>query len=152
MVDNLFWDSKASPLNLSIRVLCNDIVFVQKQCREFSWTWVFSDICVSVVVSNFEIRFSLRLWRTCGVPTLGSRLICTSLNRRVGDTWVFVTKEDERQIVHWFSQRKSSLFEMEFQRASGHPHSHELMDAIWVWPPHSNSDHQDYYIFSRGSL
>ena len=21
----------------------------------------------------------------------------------------------------------------------------------WVWPPHSNSDHQDYYIFSRGS-
>ena len=22
----------------------------------------------------------------------------------------------------------------------------------WVWPPHSNSDHQDYYIFSRGSL
>ena len=22
----------------------------------------------------------------------------------------------------------------------------------WVWPPHSNSDHRDYYIFSRGSL
>ena len=21
----------------------------------------------------------------------------------------------------------------------------------WVWPPHSNSDQQDYYIFSRGS-
>ena len=22
----------------------------------------------------------------------------------------------------------------------------------WMWPPPSNSDHQDYYIFSRGSL
>ena len=21
-------------------------------------------------------------------------------------------------------------------------------DISWVWPPHSNSDHQDYYIFS----
>ena len=21
----------------------------------------------------------------------------------------------------------------------------------WMWPPHSNSDYQDYYIFSRGS-
>ena len=68
---------------------------------------------------------------TAFMENLWSRLIYTSLNRRVGDTWVFVTKEDERQIVHWFSQRKSSLFEMEFQRASGHPHSQELMDAIW---------------------
>ena len=22
----------------------------------------------------------------------------------------------------------------------------------WVWPPHSNSDHQDYYMFNRESL
>ena len=26
-----------------------------------------------------------------------------------------------------------------------------LLAIIWVWPPHSNSYHQDYYIFSRGS-
>ena len=27
-----------------------------------------------------------------------------------------------------------------------------LVTIGWVWPPPSNSDHQDYYIFSRGSL
>ena len=26
-----------------------------------------------------------------------------------------------------------------------------IMMMPWMWPPHSNSDHQDYYIFSRGS-
>ncbi len=27
-----------------------------------------------------------------------------------------------------------------------------LKDHVWVWPPASNSHHQDYYIFSRESL
>ena len=26
-----------------------------------------------------------------------------------------------------------------------------IMIITWVWPPHSNSDHQDYYIFNRES-
>ena len=25
-------------------------------------------------------------------------------------------------------------------------------DIPWIWPPHSNSDHQDYHIFNRESL
>ena len=29
---------------------------------------------------------------------------------------------------------------------------HGKSAMFWVWPPHSNSDHQDYYIFSRASL
>ena len=28
----------------------------------------------------------------------------------------------------------------------------EDLVIFWVWPPHSNSDHQDYYIFNRESL
>ena len=27
-----------------------------------------------------------------------------------------------------------------------------VKDMAWVWPPHSNSDHQEYYIFNRESL
>ena len=27
-----------------------------------------------------------------------------------------------------------------------------VLGIIWMWPPPSNSDHQDYYIFSRESL
>ena len=25
------------------------------------------------------------------------------------------------------------------------------LHICWMWPPHSNSDHQDYHIFNRGS-
>ena len=29
---------------------------------------------------------------------------------------------------------------------------YKYVAVSWVWPPHSNSDHQDYYIFNRESL
>ena len=28
--------------------------------------------------------------------------------------------------------------------------NNKFYSILWVWPPPSNSDHQDYYIFSRG--
>ena len=29
---------------------------------------------------------------------------------------------------------------------------HIVKGIYWVWPPHTNSDHQDYYMFNRDSL
>ena len=40
-------------------------------------------------------------------------------------------------------EESQGFFEGNFQE--------EKIDMIyWMWPPHSNSDHQDFYIFSRG--
>ena len=46
------------------------------------------------------------------------------------------------------------LHEVEDESAGGNRGITEVKygSIDWVWPPHSNSDHQEYYIFNRESL
>ena len=96
-------------------------------------------------------KFQAVLKKALVKSNLDPVIFCCDFPQKIHGTWESVTRENLGIYRMWFTQDDVSIG-VSVCQAKNKKEQFNNLGIFWVVPPPSNSHHQDYYIFSRGSL